>query len=78
MLRLKENVDINILGKYGFKEFDGKYNEHIDGYVYETEKPLDYSFILIPKYNREVCCGGEMDTLYDLIKADLVEKVEEK
>jgi hypothetical protein len=71
MLKIKDNVDLKELEKFGFRyDKDCLY------------KQLDYGHIFINNY-RNVCIYNEksnfqLDTLYDLIKADLVEKVEEE
>ena len=75
MLKIKDNVDLKELEKFGFKK------ERDEDYRNET-LTLDY---IINGKNKEICIAstyGEYDeldnTLYDLIKADLVEKVEEE
>ncbi len=79
MLKIKDNVDLKILLEHGFKydDYDGKYifrdygssldlrinawNRKI--YIYASSSSIDEQRII--------------EVLYDLIKADLVEKVEE-
>ena len=56
MLKIKDNVDVKELEKFGFKP---------------DEYDLFYGFY--QTYN-----GKSYDVLYDLIKANLVEKVEDK
>lgn len=78
MLKIKDNVDLSILKKYGFKK-----------YTYYMEKKLEdenYLYISLKNdffhKNRELsfyldeykAFANDLDTLYDLIKADLVEK----
>jgi len=79
-LRIKDNVDLKELEKFGFKL---KYNEN-NGNPFSYEKEFTgwnrISDITIYVENREIdCCIEEgmpvIETLYDLIKADLVEKV---
>ena len=73
MLKIKDNVDLKELEKFGFKYEDNDYRkEKID---------LDY---IIDWDDKEIFIAstyGEFDklddTLYDLIKADLVEKVDD-
>lgn len=82
MLKIKDNIPLKELEKYGFKL---KYNEN-------NGKPSSYekvfigwnrrSDITIYIEDREINCYIEeemelIETLYDLIKADLVEKVNE-
>ena len=75
MLKIKDNVDLKELEKYGFKEWSYHY-------VFSIDEDNEEDFI-INKSNRSIeitsCMAGtltEIDILYDLIKADLVEKVE--
>lgn len=77
MLKIKDNVDLKELEKYGFKN---KLNvcwkpKKGDWSVIEIKVDLETRTISFPGigdlfHTRE-------DTLYDLIKADLVEKVED-
>lgn len=77
MLKIKDNVDL--------KELDKIYDldtEIIDG-DYESSVPGDIehskSGVFISERNKEIygVDVSNLDLLYDLIKADLVEKVEE-
>jgi hypothetical protein len=68
------NRDLKELEKFGFNSYGDD-----EDCLY---KQLDYGHIFINNY-RNVCIYNEksnfqLDTLYDLIKADLVEKVEEE
>ena len=76
MLKIKDNVDL--------KELQYKYNLDYDsdsdyegGWSYET---LDKDGIFIDLWNRQIngIDGTSLVLLYDLIKADLVEKVDDK
>lgn len=77
MLKIKDNVDLKKLEKFGFEEdgiLDGKVtgltNGHVDIELYDS---------INDKWNtRKIYVLGSayLDTIYDLIKADLVEKVE--
>ena len=92
MLKIKDNVDLKELEKFGFIEYNGwyyktitpeKYQEHLNyievrvwkdrelyfTYCYEDEEKKYF-------FRKQDYCYG-LDTIYDLIKADLVEKVEE-
>ena len=62
MLKIKDNVDLRILKKYDFEL------NYIDIF---SDRTL-YFELKDDRYIRE----QQYDTLYDLIKADLVEKVE--
>lgn len=74
MLKIKDNVDLKELEKYGFDirqtedEFDQLYAFDSNLFFYKDSK-----IIMIPWNNQHTC----LNTLYDLIKADLVEKVED-
>ena len=76
MLKIKDNVDLIELEKFGFTYF-----EHGDYKLYEIDN--FNSWLGVEIKNRILQIGVrdynniEDDTLYDLIKADLVEKVEE-
>ena len=87
MLKIKDNVDLKELEKYG--------NFEIRSIVYKDNKPIEepslqwlshwkkadahgmFEYIEINKQHRQIKCNGCLDILYDLIKADLVEKVGE-
>ena len=110
MLKIKDNVDLKELEKFGFKK---KYDEDTGKIIYyyfilKTDRynyapfiisrqekvikhkpfdffirkkrqicfPDDYYVIDIKDYSTLIC-DKAVDMLYDLIKADLVEKVEE-
>lgn len=85
MLKIKDNVDLKELEKFGFyKPKKGEYK----GYVLMTnDDNKNSSHISICKYDekqrnimlieRGYSYKLGQDTLYDLIKADLVEKVDE-
>ena len=79
MLKIKDNVDLKELEKYGFSYYDcktscyygccGKWTDKIDYFVNNAR--------FISVYVKDKKTTFDLDTLYDLIKADLVEKVEE-
>ena len=84
MLKIKDNIDLKELEKFGFKEYPFYYFTDVNkGIYYEDED------IAINKKNRQVYMKIDdevyemnlgiksFDYLYDLIKADLVEKVGE-
>ena len=69
MLKIKDNVDLKELEKYGFKK---KY--YYNAYVLECEtKKQDIVFDL--KTRKLLFVNWGYDALYDLIKDGLVEKV---
>lgn len=76
MLKVKDNVDL--------KELQNKYNLEYDSdsdfegsWSYET---LDKDGVFIDLWDRQIngIDATSLDLLYDLIKADLIEKVDEK
>ena len=78
MLKIKDNVDLKELEKFGFVKYH--YRENHDYYMYpETECYAIYIFV----ETREIMISNKnffdyhLNILYDLIKADLVEKVGE-
>ena len=74
MLKVKDNVDLKELEKYGFDleqtkdEFDLIWGFDSNLLFYKDSK-----IIILPWNKQEEC----LNTLYDLIKADLIEKVDE-
>ncbi len=76
MLKIKDNVDLKELEKYGFKYFkNGSYK------VYERDNWNSYLGVETKDRILQIGCQDyneiEDNILYDLIKADLVEKVDE-
>jgi hypothetical protein len=81
MLKIKNDVDLKELEKFGF-EFYEEYNEW---FYYGFTKPSDTSEIRInirndnrnihPSFDFNVNPDSIYDKIYDLIKADLVEKI---
>lgn len=85
MLKIKEDVDLKKLEKFGFQPIT-MYG--VDGYAYDfrSYKVNNFSYMLIHCASREIIfdnISNEKDMkkgcelLYDLIKADMVEKVGE-
>lgn len=85
MLKIKDNVDLKELEKFGFEP---RYNE--DGYIYkyaimQRSGGFCSSLIDVFSFNAETyeidCYNGVffgvVEVLFDLIKADLVEKSDE-
>ena len=77
MLKLKDSVDLNVLEKYGFK----KNSNFPDGWsmVKTYKKGRCYQEDIYVWNDRTIQVNAIKlnDTIYDLIKADLVVKVEE-
>lgn len=73
MLKIKDNVDLKELEKYGF---DIEQTKEEDDLIYGFDSNLLFykkTGIIILPWNRQETA---MNTLYELIKANLVEKVE--
>ena len=81
MLKIKDNVDLKELEKYGFEYFvngcgtTGYSKKTNYGYYTIIEKDKEHLGITI--WERRLPTGINENLLYDLIKADLVEKVDE-
>ena len=79
MLKIKDSVDLKELEKYGFKENSFYYSKTFNFEYYEVkidvEKDRKYLIIQNDYYDSDYACYIP-SVLYDLIKADLVEKVE--
>lgn len=74
MLKIKDNIDLKELEKYGFKEekiFMSKdlYQRYEYINIYQDDRQIDIEL--------DGWETNNLDILYDLIKDDLVEKVEE-
>ncbi len=78
MLKIKDNVDLKELEKYGFKYFIngcGTYGYSINllkGYVTIVEKDNEYDGF----DERRIPLNITQELLYDLIQAGLVEKID--
>lgn len=76
MLKIKDNVDLKELKKFGFI-----FRANL--FYKPSKKDKDLVDILINQESKIIDCSGllghdeKLDTLYDLIQAGLVEKVEE-
>ena len=86
MLKIKDNVDLKELKKFGFitsKKIKDKYNFNtkLVKAVFKSENDFN-TMTISSKRTIDLTDLYEdikwLDTLYDLIKADLVEKVEDK
>lgn len=83
MLKIKENIDLKELEKYGLELYE--YEEEGLKYIYYNFPGCTTNRILILDeidddverafYFDDVLTDEEADILYDLVKADLVEKV---
>ena len=80
MLKIKDNIPLKELVKYGFKR-----PKYVKSYIANVKKGrriednTSYD-IELPSRKIKIFSLGEInyDLLYDLIKSDLVEKVEDK
>ena len=72
MLRIKDNVDLKELEKFGFKDYGTFYRIAWFVCTFEAE-----DYICVDKETRKISLyrGGYIDVLFDLIQAGLVEKV---
>jgi len=77
MLKIKDNVDLKELEQFGFVCF----NQEQQNYEKKLNKKYDNEEINIYGGEINISLDGwetmDLDILYDLIQADLVEKVEE-
>lgn len=80
MLKVKDNIDLKVLEKYGFKFDRGttyiKQFSCEDTYIIVSECELRVIDIYLDVFDRENEINYIAETLYDLIKADLIEKGE--
>ena len=80
MLKIREDVDLKVLEKYGFFK-----NDHFDLFTRYEYKPDSGTCLYVDEYKNITIFPTYydklnikiMDKLYDLIKADLIVKVEE-
>lgn len=79
MLKIKDGVDLKELEKFGFKYRYGKCYEYIrelDGRTaYRIYTTKNHANLQIEIFEPMIMAQKVQDLLYDLIKADLVEKV---
>ena len=81
MLKIKDNVDLKELEKFGFQISKRDYAEI---YKIKLKTSGNSSYLTIMPISREIKINTEstfiqdLSILYDLIKSGLVEKVEEK
>lgn len=82
MLKIKDSVNLKELEKFGFvfypnKQMGGYRNAWYIGFPMDNSVVVVYEDREIEVRNRQVTLDWQpIDTLYSLIKADLVEKVE--
>ena len=80
MLKIRDSVDLKELEKFGFKKDSWYYKKEFDHEYYKVKIyiKLDRRYIIIQNdyYDNDYACYIP-DVIYDLIKTDMVEKVEE-
>ncbi len=75
MLKIKDSVDLKELEKFGFKKFPDGYFKKV--YLANADDDKVYYRIDNNRIIKITRLDGELDnTIYDLIQAGLVEKVE--
>lgn len=88
MLKLKENISLKELEKFGFRYVDDRSFEGDFSHCYKSignnvelsisvQGRCIYPYITIEENNTYIFSDG-LDVLFDLIQAGLVEKVEDK
>ena len=81
MLKIKDNVDLKELENYGFEENCFYYSKILDFEYHkvkiEIEKDRKYLIIQNDYYDNDFACYVP-SVLYDLIKAGLIERVDDK
>ena len=77
MLKIKDNVDLKELEKYGFKNKCGACWKPKKGTWEVMEIKIDLKTKIITMPGLSDMFHTREDTLYDLIKADLVEKIDD-
>ena len=85
MLKIKDNVDLKSLAKLGITDNTMRFvslgNNKMQWQPYKTETTIQsgvFDMLEIDKETRIITNNGDNDTLYDLIKADIVEKVSDE
>lgn len=80
-LRIKDNIDLKELEKFGFIKDDFYYTKEFDYEYYKVkiDIELDRKYIIIQNdyYDSDYACYIP-NIIFDLIEAKLVEKVEDK
>lgn len=83
MLKIKDSVDLKELEKFGFEHYPLIYIKEPKRYDYYLDMNTAKK-VYVDEKTRKISIGTnlydtdiELDSVYDLIKADIVEKVEE-
>jgi hypothetical protein len=76
MLKIKDNVDLKELEKFGFVENDDEYYYYFENEYYITYLCVDYKGMILTDFViYESVIEPMVDLLFDLTQAGLVEKV---
>ncbi len=73
MLKIKDNVDLKELEKFGFYKVKDYISKKYHAYLKGSLRIDFYNRYLVK--NDANFCGYDLDTTYDLIQAGIVEKV---
>ena len=84
MLKIKDNVDLKELEKFGFRKYNGNYFTDVNKDIWFEDEDIKIDTksrkisMRVDDEIYEMDLGiKSFDYLYDLIKVDLVEKVDE-
>ena len=73
MLKLKENVDLKELEKFGF--VNGNYVRKLENeYLYRVVVSRNHRYIQIQVFEPSIIAGSLQTLIYDLTKSDIIEK----
>ena len=82
-VKIKDNVDLKELEKFGFKLSGEKFESYIVNI--EDKQYINHATLIVTPVTRKIiidtgstCIKDKLDILYDLIKANLVEKVKKE
>lgn len=81
MLKIKDNLDLKVLEKFGFKYHNKQRNQYEHFSVVSIVKDCLFSqelliVVFVDDRRINVCNSAGLDILFDLIQAGLIEKVE--
>lgn len=72
-LKIKDGVDLKELKKFGLVY---RTEKSVERYEWEETNQDGYYYVVVYCWNRHICANSN-NKLFDLIKADMVEKEEE-
>lgn len=76
MLKIKDNVDLKELEKFGYNQYKGYYKKDLE--FSDIEIFVDIEQRIIEKADQFIFVKVDNEEIADLIKADLVEKESDK